>query len=257
MAKSLKTVNVLGVPIAAVNMEDCIHRIEEWIRRGEQAYVTVTGVHGVMESRRDRDLERIHRNAGMCVPDGMPLTWIGKLNGHPDMSRVYGPDLMLEVCRRSVDRAITHFFFGGKEGVPEMLKDRLQARFPGLKVVGVHSPPFRRMTAREEEDLRDRIQALAPDITWVGLSTPKQEKWMAAHIGRLNTRVMVGVGAAFDMHAGLLRQAPSWIQAAGMEWFFRLCMEPRRLWKRYFRNNPAFIVHISGQLLGIRKYELK
>lgn len=252
----LDTVNVLGVPIAAVDLAEAATRVEGWIRRGDPTYVTVTGVHGVMESQRDRALMRIHQRAGMCVPDGMPMVWVGKLRGHRNIRRVYGPDLMLEMCRRSVEAGYTHFFFGGKEGVPELLRERLRDRFPGLKVAGVHSPPFRPMTGAEEEELRNRIESLAPDILWVGLSTPKQEAWMAAHVGKLNARVMIGVGAAFDMHAGRLRQAPSWIQTAGLEWFFRLCMEPGRLWKRYATNNPRFVVRIFEQLLGIRRYEL-
>jgi N-acetylglucosaminyldiphosphoundecaprenol N-acetyl-beta-D-mannosaminyltransferase len=249
----MKTVNVLGVPLAAVNLPEAADRIETWIDEGRQTYVTVTGVHGVMESQRDPAVKRMHQKAGMCVPDGMPMVWVGRLKGHRSMNRVYGPDLMLEICRRSVDRGYTHYFFGGEEGVPEQLRDRLLTRFPGLRVVGLYSPPFRPLTGREEADLREEIQRLAPNILWVGLSTPKQESWMAAHVGQLDAPVMIGVGAAFDFHAGLVRQAPAWMQRAGLEWFFRLCMEPRRLWKRYLRNNPSFVVRILGQFAGIRK----
>jgi len=133
--------------------------------------------------------------------------------------------------------------------------ERLETRYPGLRVVGTGTPPFRPLTAPEEEALRREIEALAPDVLWIGLSTPKQERWMAAHVGRLNAKVMIGVGAAFDMHAGLLRQAPRWMQRAGLEWLFRLCMEPRRLWRRYLRHNPRFIVRILFQLLGLRGRE--
>jgi len=249
------SVSVLGVPIAALDLERAADQVEEWISKDARTYVTVTGVHGVMESEDDPAVKAIHRRAGMCVPDGMPMVWVGRLYGHHRMRRVYGPNLMLEISRRSVDKGYTHYYFGGKAGVPERLAARLTERFEGLRVVGTRSPPFRAMTAREEDDLRREIEALEPDVLWVGLSTPKQEKWMAAHVGKLDAKVMIGVGAAFDMHAGLLRQAPVWMQATGTEWFFRLCMEPRRLWKRYLNNNPRFVVRIMGQLLGLRHYE--
>ena len=248
-------VNVLGIPIAATDLAGAADRIEAWIRDGPRTYVTVTGVHGVMESRDDPALAAIHRSAGMCVPDGMPMVWVGKLYGHRKMGRVYGPDLMLEICRRSVDKGYAHYFYGARRGVAERLRECLETRYPGLRVVGTGTPPFRPLTASEEEALRREIQARAPDVLWVGLSTPKQERWMAAHVGRLNVKVMIGVGAAFDMHAGLLRQAPRWMQRAGLEWFFRLCMEPRRLWRRYLRHNPRFIVRILIQLFGLRGRE--
>jgi len=253
----MEKVNTLGVPIAAVNLGQAADRIEGWIGNGTRTFVTVTGVHGIMESQDDEEIKRIHNAAGMCVPDGVPTVWVGRLYGHKTMSRVYGPELMLEMMRRSVEKGYSHFFYGGREGVPELLRDRLTARFPKLRVVGVLSPPFRPMTEVEENEFRVLIDSLSPDIIWVGLSTPKQERWMAAHVGRLNAGVLIGVGAAFDIHAGLLRQAPRWMQRAGLEWFFRVCVEPRRLWRRYFRNNPRFIWRMLWQLLGLRKYDLR
>ena len=245
----MKTVNILGVPIAAVNLEQAAAEIEGWIRRDQKTFITVTGVHGIMESQREEQVKRIHQAAGMCVPDGMPTVWVGRLYGYRGMDRVYGPDLMLEMMKRSLTKGYTHFFYGGKEGVPELLRNRLLAKFPGLKVEGVLSPPFRAMSAEEESELHGLIQALSPDVIWVGLSTPKQERWMAAHVGKLNTRVMIGVGAGFDFHAGLVRQAPRWMQRISLEWFFRLLTEPRRLWRRYVFNNPKFVLMILGQLL--------
>lgn len=251
----MNTVNILGVPIAIVNRNQSAAQIEEWIKNGHKSYVTVTGVHGIMESQYDEELKKIHRRAGMCVPDGMPTVWIGKLYGHKYMSRVYGPDLMLEIMRRSVEKEYTHFFYGGKKGVSDLLKERLFSQFPGLKIVGTFSPPFRAMTEEEENNLTNLIEKLAPDIIWVGLSTPKQEKWMATHIENLNTKIMVGSGAAFDFHAGLLRQAPRWMQRMSLEWLFRLYIEPRRLWKRYLINNPLFIWNFTLQFMKIKKYE--
>jgi N-acetylglucosaminyldiphosphoundecaprenol N-acetyl-beta-D-mannosaminyltransferase len=253
----LPKVNVLGVPMAAIDVTRAWAEIERWVRDGAKTYVTVTGVHGIMASQDDKDLLRIHQSAGMCVPDGVPTVWIGHLRGHKNMRRVYGPDLMLEVMRRSGTAGITHFLFGGKEGVPELLHRRLLEKFPNCRIMGTLSPPFRAMTESEEDALRGLIAELRPDIIWVGLSTPKQERWMAAHVGRLDAKVMIGVGAAFDFHAGLLRQAPRWIQCIGMEWFFRLCMEPRRLWRRYLYNNPRFIWKVLLQLTGVRKYEIR
>jgi len=252
----LKSVDILGVPIAATHMREAVGQIERWIEDGARTYVTVTGVHGIMESQCDGELKRIHRQAGMCVPDGMPTVWIGRFSGHRAMRRVYGPDLMLEVMTLLAPKGCTHFFYGGREGVPELLRERLQEKIPGVRVVGAFSPPFRPLTEVEEKDLRVLIDRLAPDILWVGLSTPKQEQWMAAHVGRLNTRVMIGVGAAFDFHAGLLRQAPPWVQQMGLEWLFRLCMEPRRLARRYLVNNPWFIWRVLGQTLRFHDYDV-
>jgi N-acetylglucosaminyldiphosphoundecaprenol N-acetyl-beta-D-mannosaminyltransferase len=256
LKNTIEKVNILGIPIAAVNMKEVVAFISSWIECGARTFVTVTGVHGIMESQSDRELKSIHSSAGMCVPDGVPTVWIGKLYGHRDMRRVYGPDLMLEMMRISSARGYTHFLFGGKEGVATLLKARLEQKFPGIRIVGTFSPPFRPMNEQEEERLGQMIENLFPDIIWVGLSTPKQEKWMAAHCGKLNARVMIGVGAAFDFHAGLVRQAPGWVQQCGLEWFFRMCMEPRRLWRRYFYNNPRFIVLMLCQLLKLKKYDL-
>jgi N-acetylglucosaminyldiphosphoundecaprenol N-acetyl-beta-D-mannosaminyltransferase len=254
MIHCFNTVNILGVPIAAINMDQAACQIEEWIRNKQNIFITVTGVHGIMESQYDEEVKEIHKKAAMCVPDGMPTVWIGKFYGHRDMKRVYGPDLMLEIMKRSIESGYTHFFYGGKPGVTELLKKRLVARFPGLKIVGVFSPPFRQLSEGEENQLQILIDKLSPDIIWVGLSTPKQERWMAAHLKKLNTRVMIGVGAAFDFHAGLVKQAPRWIQRSGLEWLFRVYQEPGRLWKRYMKNNPLFVIKILLQLLGLHKY---
>jgi N-acetylglucosaminyldiphosphoundecaprenol N-acetyl-beta-D-mannosaminyltransferase len=160
------------------------------------------------------------------------------------MRRVYGPDLMLAVLERAAARGWTSFLYGGKEGVPELLAERLVARFPGLRIVGWYSPPFRALTPDEDSAIVERINAARPDLVWVGLSTPKQERWMAAHVGHLVAPVLLGVGAAFDIHAGTLRQAPPWMQRSGLEWAYRLYREPRRLWRRYLSNNPRFVVGI-------------
>jgi len=249
-------VNILGVGVSAVNLETALATIEDWIARREPHYVCVTGVHGVMESQRDPEVRRIHNASGLTTPDGMPLVWLSWLNGHREVDRVYGPDLMLALCERSVAKGYRHFFYGGAEGVPERLAANLQDRFPGLQVVGTCSPPFRPLTPEEDIQVIQMINQADPDIVWVGLSTPKQERWMAAHVGRLTAPVLIGVGAAFDFHAGLKKQAPRWMQRSGLEWLFRLLTEPRRLWRRYLVNNPLFVLLIAAQMLGLREYSL-
>jgi N-acetylglucosaminyldiphosphoundecaprenol N-acetyl-beta-D-mannosaminyltransferase len=249
-------VNVLGVGVSAINIPMALQTIDQWIQEHSQQYVCVTGVHGVIESQRAEDLRRIHNRAGMVTPDGMPLVWVSHLKGYPQVTRVYGPDLMLAICEHSVPKGYRHFFYGGAEGVPERLVLNLTEWFHGLNVVGTYSPPFRPMNAEEEEQLLQLIEKARPDILWVGLSTPKQELWMADHIGKVNAPVLIGVGAAFDFHAGLKKQAPPWMQRNGLEWLFRLVTEPRRLWRRYLINNPLFIVMILAQFLGLKRYSL-
>jgi N-acetylglucosaminyldiphosphoundecaprenol N-acetyl-beta-D-mannosaminyltransferase len=248
--------NVLGVGVSAITMSMALGTIEDWIARREAHYVCITGVHGVMESQRDPELRRIHNAAGLVTPDGMPLVWLSRLMGFRAVERVYGPDLMLALCARSADKGYRHFFYGGAPGVCERLAERLQSHFPGLQVAGADAPPFRPLTPEEDQATVRRINALRPDIVWIGLSTPKQERWMAAHIGRLNAPVLIGVGAAFDFHAGLKRQAPRWMQRSGLEWLFRLMTEPRRLWRRYLVNNPWFLWLVLLQALGREQADL-
>jgi N-acetylglucosaminyldiphosphoundecaprenol N-acetyl-beta-D-mannosaminyltransferase len=245
-------INVLGVGVNTVDMSAVLDTIDEWITRRERHYICVTGVHGIMESYRKKPIREIHNSAGLVVPDGMPLVWFGRLKGHHHIERVYGPDLMLSVCRRSRQRGHRHFLYGGAAGVVDKLAARLQARVPGLNIVGGYSPPFRPLNEDEDREVVGVINSSRADIVWVGISTPKQELWMAEHLGRLHAPVLIGVGAAFDFHAGLKSQAPRWMMRAGLEWVFRMLQEPRRLGPRYFANNPLFIALIFAQLLGLR-----
>lgn len=230
--------------MSAVNLDQAVREIARWCDVGDRRYVCVTGVHGVMESQQDADLRAIHNRSGLTTPDGMPMVWAGRYAGLRDVDRVYGPDLMLALCAVGVDRGWRMYFYGGKEGVPDQLAARLSRLYPGLKVAGTYSPPFRRLSADEDAAIVAMINDSGADIVWVGLSTPKQERWMAAHIGRLDAFALLGVGAAFDFHAGLVRQAPKWMQRSGLEWLFRLSQEPRRLWRRYLANNPRFVAKI-------------
>ncbi len=250
-------VNILGVDVSAINMTMALEIIEGWIAHREPHYVCITGVHGVMESQRDEALRQIHNQAGLVTPDGMPLVWLSWFKGFRYVDRVYGPDLMLALCERSVAKGYRHFFYGGVEGVPEQLAEVLQKRFPGLQVAGTYSPPFRPLTPEESERVVRMINSATPDIIWVGLGSPKQEHWMAEHRARLTAPVLIGVGAAFDFLTGRKPQAPRWMQRAGLEWLFRLLTEPRRLWRRYLINNPRFVALVVLEALGLRRYPLK
>jgi len=248
----LSRTNVLGVGVHAINMDQAVAAIDEAARNRRKGYVCVTGVHGVMEAQSDSEFKQILNNSLLTTPDGMPMVWVGRLQGFRYMDRVYGPDLMLEVCRLSEKRGYTHFFYGGKEGAAEKLACALRKRYPNLNVAGSNTPPFRPLNSAEEYALREHVTKTRPDFVWVGLSTPKQERFMADHIGELDCTLMLGVGAAFDIHTGATKDAPLWMKRAGLQWFHRLLQEPRRLWRRYLLNNPKFIFKITLQLLTRR-----
>ena len=249
-------VNVLGVGISVLNLPAARDAIAGAVRDRRKGYVCVTGVHGVMEAQDDDAFKKILNGAFLCTPDGMPMVWMGKINGHSEMRRVYGPDLMLEVCKWSEKSGAIHFFYGGADGVACLLAQKMKVKFPKMEIAGTFTPPFRALSDGEFRDLRRTISNTQPDILWVGLSTPKQEKFMAELLPKLDVTLMIGVGAAFDFHSGRMRQAPRWMQRSGLEWFYRLCSEPRRLAKRYFKNNPLFALKIAGQLCGLKKYPL-
>ncbi|CAN5763233.1 WecB/TagA/CpsF family glycosyltransferase [soil metagenome] len=240
----IRRVDVLGVEVSAINMQMAVAAICEWVEDGVLQYVCVTGVHGVMESQSDPVLRDIHNQSGLTTPDGMPMVWAGKKAGAHWMSRVYGPDLMLEVLKKAEEHGWSSYFYGGAPDVPEFLVSRLRGRFPKLAVAGLYSPPFRPLTDEEVADVAARINGSGASLVWVGLSTPKQERWMAQLRPLLEAPVLLGVGAAFDFHAGRVNQAPRWMQHYGFEWLYRLSKEPRRLWKRYLTNNPRFVLSI-------------
>ncbi|HEX7652069.1 MAG TPA: WecB/TagA/CpsF family glycosyltransferase [Verrucomicrobiae bacterium] len=249
-------VNVLGVGISVLNLQSALTAVIAAVQSRRRGYICVTGVHGVMEAQTDPALKRILNEAFLCTPDGMPMVWAGRLAGHREMGRVYGPDLMLAICEWSQKSGARHFFYGGGPGVAEELAQKLQTRFPGLTVAGTYTPPFRPLTGAELTDLQSRLSASRPDFFWVGLSTPKQERFMAEYLPQLDVPLMLGVGAAFDFHSGRVRQAPRWMQRSGLEWLYRLGSEPRRLWRRYLRNNPLFVFHFCLQKAGLKRYPL-
>jgi len=243
-------VRVLGVDVDAIDMPCALRHIAALVRGSGKGYVCVTSVHGIMEAQREPKLLEVYAASAMTIPDGMPLVWAGRLQGHQAMRRVTGPDLMLEVFRQAEFADLTHFFYGGREGVAEELRASLAQRFPWAKIVGTYTPPFRDLSDVEGEQLAGAIRDLKPDIFWVGISTPRQELFMARHLPMLETRLMVGVGAAFDFHTGRIRDCAGWIKRAGLQWLHRLMQDPRRLWRRYLRNNPAFLWLMALQLLG-------
>jgi N-acetylglucosaminyldiphosphoundecaprenol N-acetyl-beta-D-mannosaminyltransferase len=251
-----KRVNVLGVGVSVLNLDQARARLREAVQDGAPAYVCVTTVHCVIGAYHDPALRAIYNRSLLTTPDGMPLVWAGRLAGHREMGRVYGPDLMLDTFRWTEETGHSHFLFGGAPGVAETLRSRLAERFPRARIVGTYTPPFRPLDAGEEAALAAQVAAVRPDFFWVGISSPKQDHFMAAQVGRLATRVMIGVGAAFDFHSGRVAQAPRWMQRSGLEWFFRLCADPRRLWRRYVTTNPQFLWLAFCQATGLKRFPL-
>ena len=253
MSDETHRVNVLGVGISAINMVRALKTIEEWINRREPHYVCVTPAHVVMECYHQPDLYPLLNSSGLTTPDGMSIVWLLKLQGYREVGRVCGPDLLEAVCQVSAHKGWRHFFYGGGPGVAEALREKLAARHTGLQVVGVHCPPFRPLEPEEDARIVDQINACHPDIVWVGISSPKQERWMAAHLGRVTAPVLIGVGAAFDFLSGTKRRAPAWMQRSGLEWLHRLMSEPKRLWGRYAQY-PLFVALVAAQVLGLKHF---
>jgi N-acetylglucosaminyldiphosphoundecaprenol N-acetyl-beta-D-mannosaminyltransferase len=236
-------VDVLGTQISCITLESAVEIFDDWITRDAREYVCVTGMHGVMESRRDDELRLIHNRAGLTTPDGMPMVWAGRWAG-AEIARVYGPDLMRTAFGAASERGWSTYFFGGSPDVLDDLRNLVSQEFPGLIVAGWSSPPFRDLSEQEEQDALREINESGADIVWVALGTPKQERWMARCRPALTAPILVGVGAAFDLVTGALPQAPRWMQHNGLEWLYRLAVEPRRLWRRYLLNIPRFVVGV-------------
>ena len=232
--------SLLGVHVSATTFEAARERVVNAPRNGERLSVHYVSVNTIVEANRQAPLRTLLNRGDIVAPDGMPLVWLGRLRGR-QMTRVYGPDSMLAIIDHAQQHEYTHYFYGGADGVPELLKERLLRDFPRMKVVGMYSPPFRALTPEEDDAVVEEINAANPDFVWIGLGSPKQDQWVAEHRGRLNAAAVLAVGAAFDYNAGLLRKAPRWMQRSGLQWFFRLVTEPRRLWKRYTVSNARFL----------------
>lgn len=249
-------VNILGVGISAVDLQHAVNSSLSLITSGAKGYICVTGMHGIMEAQLDAGFRAIQNGSFLTIPDGIPTVWIGRSTGHNNMEQVRGADFMLNLCKASANTGVRHFLYGGKPGVAPLLRDVLTRRFPGLQIVGTYTPPFRPLTPEEESDLKRTLEESRADVLWCGISTPKQERFMAQYLRSLPVSLMVGVGAAFDLNAGLLQDSPYWVQQCGLQWAHRLYQEPRRLWKRYVLNIPRFVWLYLMQRAGVRAYEL-
>lgn len=255
--------SILGVGVSATSYELVAAHIQEWLSARQNGtagararYVCVTSVHGIMTAQADAGFRRILNQADLVTPDGMPIVWALQSLGWKRQERVYGPTLMLELCGRAAADGARVYLYGSRKDVLPALEKRLRERFPGILIVGRYSPPFRPLTQTEDREISQVIRAASPDLIFIGISTPKQEHWMWSHRDAFPGAVMVGVGAAFDFHAGRIRQAPRWMQKHGLEWLFRLMSEPGRLWRRYLLETPRFIPYWALQRVGILKYEL-
>ncbi|MBI9021341.1 MAG: WecB/TagA/CpsF family glycosyltransferase [Verrucomicrobia bacterium] len=256
MAVGVPRFNVLGVGIDAVNMADTIRVFASAIEGQEvPGYICPMGVAGIMEARRNPELRTILNKALLNTPDGMPLVWLGKLFGHKIIRRVYGPDVMRDVCAYSADKGWRHFLYGGGPGLAETLREELEANHPGIQICGTFCPPFRDLNEEEETGLIQKIAEQQPDILWVGVSTPRQLYFAGRMQGRLKTKVIAPVGYAFDVNAGTKIDSPEWVKNSGFQWLHRALTDPR-LWKRYLQDNPRFVGEVLLQLLRIKKYPM-
>lgn len=247
---AIDSVRVLGVDLALIDYERALDWIDTAVEERHRGYICVAAVHTVVATQDDPELRAAVASADFTVPDGQPLVWAIRALGHPLPDRVYGPELMDRACARAAATGQRFYLYGGRTpGALDDLVRRLRRRYPGLQIVGAYSPPFRALSDAELDEVAADIDRSEADVVWVGIGVPKQEKWMAQMRDRLDAPVLVGVGAAFDFHAGLIPQAPAWMQRNGMEWLFRLWQEPRRLWRRYLRYNPRFVVGFLRQLL--------
>jgi N-acetylglucosaminyldiphosphoundecaprenol N-acetyl-beta-D-mannosaminyltransferase len=244
----MKRYPVISIQIHATNIAAMLEELAACITAGRRVAVHVCTAHTTLEAYANAALTEAINTAAYAVPDGMPLVWLGRLRGH-EVSRCYGPDLMLALCRDGVGKGYRHYLYGGSPEALSRLEPNLETLCPGITIVGRESPPFRVLSPDEEQHAIRRINDAKPDMVWVGLGTPKQDLWLARFREQLDAPVIIAVGAAFDFHSGAIRQAPRWMMRAGLEWLFRLCVEPRRLWKRYVLGNAHFILLCLRQAL--------
>jgi N-acetylglucosaminyldiphosphoundecaprenol N-acetyl-beta-D-mannosaminyltransferase len=247
----LKTTHILPIRVDNTNYDDATNRILTWAVYGEKRYVCVANVHMAMEAHKDDRFRKIVNKSDLVTPDGMPLVWTMRLLGAKNQTRVYGPTLTLRICEVASKFGFSVGFYGGSLETIKYLVQNISNRFSILRIAYAHSPPFRPLRPEEDEAMVQDINNSGAKILFVGLGCPKQEHWMFNHLGRINA-VMIGVGAAFDFHAGLKKQAPRWMMVFGLEWLFRLCQEPKRLWRRYLCNNPRYLYLVARQILKER-----
>lgn len=245
---------VIGSPIDVLTWAAAVQRLSDWAVKHESRYVCICNAHSVVTARRDPNFAQILRNADMATPDGAPVAWMMRRGGTAGQQRINGPDLMWRYCASAACRNESIYLYGSRPETLEALQKSLAQNFPGLRIAGSYSPPFRELTPEEDQSVVDAINESGAGIVWVSLGCPKQEKWMAEHRGRIRA-TMVGVGAAFDYHANVIKRAPFWMQDHGLEWLHRLSSEPRRLWQRYLITNSLFVMYAAQQLLVQGKSE--
>lgn len=254
MISPLEQRSILNMRVDATSYVDTTERIVSWAQNAQSEYICVANVHMAMEAYDDPNFAKLVNKAALVTPDGMPLVWGLRVLGLQDASRVYGPTLTLHVCEAAAQQGIPIGLYGGTPESLAAFVRFLRGRFPGILVVCQIAPPFRLLTPTEDTAYTQQITASGARILLVGIGCPNQERWMASHWQQIPA-VMLGVGAAFDFHSGRIKQAPSWLQKVGLEWAFRLFMEPKRLWKRYLVHNPRFILFFVQQYLGLGKFE--
>ena len=247
-------VNILGVGVTPIDLAQAVSTLDGWHKEGRRDYVCCVSVHGLVTAQRDPEIRSALNRSGLATEDGMPVVWWCRRAGFAGASRVCGSDLLDAMCALAVRRGHRHYFYGGSPRVIDQLALRLIQRYPGLVIAGYRSPPFRPLTAEEDAADVAAINETRPDFVWVGLGMPKQEKWMVSHVDRIDAAVLIGIGAAFDFHAGTKPRAPLWMQRSGLEWLFRLVSEPRRLAHRYLIDNTIFVAHTVQQLTGLKSY---
>ena len=252
----LPNFKVLGVRVHNVPMAETLSLVQHWIRNDREChFVVATGMHGVIEARKNPEFKDVLNSADLFVPDGYSLVWAGRRRGHLIPGRVCGTDLMWEMMAVSQDEGYSNFFYGDTEETLERLTARLKWEFPKLKIAGAHSPPFRTLSSEEQDQEIQIINQSNADIIWVGLGLPKQERWIFEHKDALNVPVAVGVGAAFKFHSGQVQRAPRWVGEKGFEWLWRLIQEPKRVWRRALIDGPRFVACVALELSGIKKYD--
>lgn len=243
-----KEFRILNVRISAIDLNNAYSLVEEAVLKRQKKYICVCPVSTIMECKRNKKVLISVNSADLATPDGMAVVWIGRILGHKNIRRVYGPELMQNICGISLKKRYKHYFYGSSPEVVNKLKEKLKEKYPGLIISGSFSPPFRQLTEEEDNRIVAEINRSNPDIVWVGLGSPKQDIWMYGHRDRINAPVLIGVGAAFDFLAGAKPQAPRWMRNNGFEWLFRLVTEPNRLWRRYLVNYPLFVYYVLVEL---------
>lgn len=239
-----KRVNIIGADISVTNMEDLITNIKSKINSGDTDYICVSNVHTTVTARNDEYFKTIINNSFLSVPDGMPLVWAGRKKGYKDIGRTAGPEIMETVFSNSSTKKYKHYFYGSTKETLKLMKDNLISKYPDLNIVGMKESFFRLLTMEEDKELVEEINRLQPDIIWVGIGAPRQEIWMYEHKPTINSSLMIGVGGAFAVYAGIVNRAPRWMQNHGLEWLYRFAKEPGRLWKRYIFTNSGFIFYL-------------